>query len=142
MTEGWKVSPIPRFFSRHSSHKKRSFRPKIEGTQATLEEVLAFEANPRKATAKKRDIEEVLNYRISMSLARNELDKRSLCLNLLRDIHRVLLQGVRGQDRNRGEFRTSQNWIGKPGTPLGTGHIHSPGTGYTAVIQRDERKNH
>lgn len=91
---------------------------KIEGTQATLEEVLEFEANPKKTKDKKEDIEEILNYRISLSLAKDELDKRPLCLNLIKDIHSILLQGVRGQNKSRGEFRKSQNWIGKPGTPI------------------------
>lgn len=91
---------------------------KIEGTQATLEEVLEFEADPRITKGREADIEEVLNYRLSLSLAKDELKERPLCLNLIKRLHYTLLDGVRGRDKNRGEFRRTQNWIGKPGTPM------------------------
>lgn len=90
---------------------------KIEGTQATLEEVLEFEADPR-PTERYEDIEEILNYRKALSFAEEELKNRPLCLNLIRNMHGVLLDGVRGQNRGRGEFRRIQNWIGKPNTPI------------------------
>jgi len=91
---------------------------KIEGTQATLEEVLKFEADPKKITEKYEDIEEIINYRKSLSFAEGYLQNRPVCLNLIRDMHRVLLNGVQGQNRGRGEFRRIQNWIGKPNTPI------------------------
>lgn len=92
---------------------------KIEGTEATLEEVLEYEVAPNIMTSDKHgDIEEVLNYRNALDIAKNELDKRPLCLNLIKDLHFTLLDGVRGKNKARGEFRTSQNWIGSPGTPI------------------------
>ncbi len=91
---------------------------KIEGTQATLEEVLEFEVAPDVMVGKQADIEEVLNYRTALNAAKKELQERPLCLNLIKTLHFILLDGVRGQNKARGEFRTTQNWIGKPGTPI------------------------
>lgn len=91
---------------------------KIEGTQATLEEVLEFEAAPDVMAGKQADIEEVLNYRTALKVAEKELNERPLCLNLIKGLHFILLDGVRGQNKARGEFRTTQNWIGKAGTPM------------------------
>ncbi|MCC5906865.1 MAG: Fic family protein [Balneolaceae bacterium] len=91
---------------------------KIEGTQATLEEVLRFQANPQKEVKHYNDIREIINYRKAMGHAINELDKRPLSLNLIKSMHSILLDSVRGQNKSRGKFRTIQNWIGKPGSAL------------------------
>ncbi|HPL68411.1 MAG TPA: Fic/DOC family N-terminal domain-containing protein [Smithellaceae bacterium] len=92
---------------------------KIEGTQATLGEVLKFEAGAVPAEESRvRDIEEIMNYRRAMRRAEEELKARPFSLNLLKELHAVLLDGVRGKFRARGQFRTSQNWIGIPGTPI------------------------
>jgi Fic family protein len=93
---------------------------KIEGTQATLEEVLAFEgANQKpKEEYKQNDITEILNYRRAMDYAIEELKTRPMNLNLVNKIHHILLDSVRGQDKARGEFRRTQNWIGRPGSTI------------------------
>ena len=93
---------------------------KIEGTQATLEEVLAFEGASRrpKEEFKQNDITEILNYRRAMDYAIDELKTRPMNLNLVNRIHYILLDSVRGQDKARGEFRKTQNWIGKPGSTV------------------------
>jgi Fic family protein len=86
---------------------------KIEGTQATFGEVLKFEAGePPENQSRRDDIEEIMNYRKAMKLAEDELKTRPFTLNLLKRIHYVLLDGVRGRDKARGEIRTLQNWIG------------------------------
>jgi len=92
----------------------------IEGTQATLKEVLEFEAEPTREekTDKTEDIREIINYRTAMNLALEALAVRPISLNLIKQIHSVLLDDVRGRDRARGEFRRIQNWIGPPGTPI------------------------
>jgi len=79
---------------------------RIEGTQATLGEVLEFEAGGSSAiqsSEKINDIEEVLNYRMA------------LCGRLLKEAHAILMRGVRGRDNAAGEFKTSPNAIGAPG---------------------------
>ena len=91
---------------------------RIEGTQATLEEVLEFEASDKANPERKDDFWEVLNYRNAMRHAIESLAKRPICLNLMREAHSILLEGVRGQNKARGEFRREQNYIAKPGAPL------------------------
>jgi Fic family protein len=93
---------------------------RIEGTQASLREVLEFEADPREgAGARYEDILEVINYRRAMAAAVEELKSRPLSLNLIKRAHFLLLDSVRGRDKRRGEFRRGQVHIGTPGTPIG-----------------------
>ena len=84
----------------------------IEGTQSTLEDVLAFEADARRDDTPK-DVEEVVNYVRAMNHGLERLPRLPLSLRLLREIHAELMQGVRGGEKSPGEFRTSQNWIGE-----------------------------
>ncbi len=92
---------------------------KIEGTQATLGEVLGFEAAEETATGSKRDdIQEVLNYRRAMRSAMELLKSLPLSQRLIRNTHEVLLDGVRGTNKTPGEYRRVQNWIGPAGTQL------------------------
>ena len=92
---------------------------KIEGTQATLDEVLKHEAGMLLTDEEKeKDVQEIDNYRKVLIIAEKELKKRPLSLFLIRQMHFELMQSVRGQDKNPGDFRKKQNWIGKPGTPI------------------------
>jgi len=92
---------------------------KIEGTQATLGEVFRFEAGEAPEQESRRlDIEEIMNYRCAMQLAEEELKTRPFSLNLLKKLHSVLLTGVRGRAKAKGEFRNTQNWIGAQGSPI------------------------
>jgi Fic family protein len=91
---------------------------RIEGTQATLEDVLKYEAQPRKETERLDDIREIINYRTALRYAVDELERRPISLNLLKDTHQILLRNVRGKDRMLGRFRTVQNWIGPPGSSI------------------------
>ncbi|MBM4326977.1 MAG: Fic family protein [Deltaproteobacteria bacterium] len=100
---------------------------KIEGTQATLGEVLKFEAAEETATGEKRhDILEVLNYRLAMRHAVALLEKLPLSQRVVRDTHRVLLDGVRGQNKTPGEYRQVPNWIGPPGCTVETARFVPP----------------
>jgi len=94
---------------------------RIEGTQATMGEVLEYEASgapERVDPARREDIEEILNYRRAMRHATREMEKLPLCNRLLKRAHETLLSGVRGHDRARGKFRTIQNYIGVVGRPM------------------------
>lgn len=92
---------------------------RIEGTQATLGEVLKFEAGEEaSAPSRHTDIVEILNYRRALRHAEKALRKKPFNLNLLLALHDILLDSVRGRDKGRGRFRTIQNWIGAPGTPM------------------------
>ncbi len=92
---------------------------RIEGTQATLGEVLKFEAGEEPTEESKRlDIQEIINYRRALKAAEQELKRRPFNLNLLLSLHSVLLDSVRGRNKGKGRFRKVQNWIGLPGAPL------------------------
>jgi len=91
---------------------------KIEGTQATLDEVLQADAGMIPAEARRGDIEEIGNYRSAIHIAQEALADRPISLALIREIHQRLLQGVRGRDKEPGRFRTDQNWIGRYGDTM------------------------
>jgi len=88
---------------------------KIEGTQATLDEVLEHDAGIQMDEQKTQDIHEVINYRKALSIASEELEHRPMSLSLIKSIHAVLLDSVRGKNKTPGEFRITQNWIGAAG---------------------------
>jgi Fic family protein len=85
---------------------------KIEGTQATVDEVLEQEAGLLKEGEKFQDIQEISNYRQALYAAREYLKDYPIRLGFVRELHRILMNSVRGQDKTPGEFRKDQNWIG------------------------------
>jgi Fic family protein len=117
--------PNPDLFVGMYVRQEAVLSSQIEGTQSTLEDVLAYEA---KATQNKspKDIEEVVNYVRAMNHGIRRLAELPLSLRLLREIHRELMQNVRGAERTPGEFRTSQNWIGPLGSTLMTAAFIPP----------------
>lgn len=88
--------------------KEALLSSQIEGTQATLEDIL----DPNIEQNTNRNVSDVLNYIKASQYAINRLNDLPLCNRLLREIHEILLQAVRGEEKNPGEFRRSQNWIG------------------------------
>lgn len=94
--------------------KEALMSSQIEGTQATLEDVL----DPMIEVNINRNVADVINYIKATEFAINRLKEFPLCNRLLRETHAVLMEGVRGQERNPGEFRHSQNWIGGQGSTL------------------------
>ncbi|MCY3717998.1 MAG: Fic family protein [Anaerolineaceae bacterium] len=93
---------------------------RIEGTKATLEDVLRFEAGQDpESTERHDDIQEIINYRTAMQQAQAILTHQHLSQYVIRTVHQTLLRGVRGQGKSPGEFRNDQNWIG------GTGSVES-----------------
>jgi Fic family protein len=88
---------------------------KIEGTQATIDEVLQQEAGIEKEGEKYKDIQEIINYRIALYQSNEYLKDYPIRLSFVRELHRILMNSVRGQDKTPGEFRKDQNWIGKIG---------------------------
>jgi Fic family protein len=67
---------------------------------------------------KKQDVQEIVNYRTTLILAEKQLHDRPLSLFLIRQMHKELMNSVRGSDKQPGKFRNSQNWIGKPGSTI------------------------
>lgn len=91
---------------------------KIEGTQATLDEVLEHDAGQSFTGEKSQDIQEVVNYRTALQLAADALAHRPLSLSLVREMHSQLMDSVRGANKEPGVFRRDQNWIGRPGCSI------------------------
>jgi len=112
--------PNPDLFIRPFIQKEAVLSSRIEGTQAGLLDVYALEAQvPLFPSPKLReDAQEVLNYIRALERGRELLQEIPLSLRLLKEVHAVLLRGVRGGGRAPGEFRRAQNWIGPPGSSL------------------------
>lgn len=94
---------------------------RIEGTQATIGEVLQYEAagaTDELSDRKREDIEEVLNYRRAMRQAVERMHDLPLCNRFIRELHGTLMSGVRGDDKSPGEFRGIQNYIAAPGRTI------------------------
>ena len=106
-------------------NKEAVLSSQIEGTQASLIDVLAFEADAA-IPENPQDVEEVINYITALNYGLQRLSSLPLSLRLIREIHGLLLQGVRGANRNPGEFRTSQNWIGSHGGTVRTARFVPP----------------
>ena len=88
---------------------------RIEGTQSSLSDLLLFEAT---RVEKQRDVREVQNYVLAVEYGLKRLSELPLSLRLIRELHGILMKGVRGERATPGEFRESQNWIGVPGSSL------------------------
>jgi len=90
--------------------KEALLSSQIEGTQASLIDVLVSEKDSREI--RRHDIREVINYSNALRYGLQRVKELPFSLRLLREIHGMLLEDVRGGNRNPGEFRVSQNWIG------------------------------
>jgi len=111
------VLPNPDLFIGMYVKKEAILSSQIEGTQASLEGVLEFEAN----LTPKGDVQgvlEVINYIKALNYGIQRLKEFPMSLRLIREVHKLLIEGTRGTHRTPGEFRRSQNWIGPPGATL------------------------
>ena len=101
---------------------------RIEGTQATLGELLASEAGAV-VDRSPEDLREVGNYVAALEHGIARLREIPLCVRLVRELHEKLMEGARGQNAAPGRFRTTQNWIGKPGSTPQTATFVPPPPG-------------
>ena len=109
--------PNPHVFIRPFIRREAVLSSRIEGTQATLGELLAAEAGAALERSPD-DLREVANYLAALEFGIERLRTLPLSLRLVRELHERLMAGVRGGHATPGEFRRSQNWIGKPGATL------------------------
>ncbi len=93
---------------------------KIEGTQATIEDVFKYEAEGKKSenNAKEQDIREILNYREAINFSVKLLEERPIGANFIKQLHSILLNSVRGSNKDKGNFRKVPVFIGKPGATI------------------------
>lgn len=106
--------PNPDLFVAMYVRREAVLSSQIEGTQSTLDDLLAVELQPRVADIA-RDVDEIVNYVAAMNYGLARLADFPLSLRLIREIHAELLQGVRGANRLPGEFRRDQNFIASAG---------------------------
>lgn len=116
--------------------KEALISSQIEGTQCTLDDILDPELN----TNTNLDAAEVINYVKAVQFALNRRNDLPLCNRLLREVHAVLMEGVRGEDKNPGEFRRSQNWIGPKGCSLKEARYIPPNVEDMIVAMSDLEK--
>ena len=109
--------PNPHVLIRPFIRREAVFSSRIEGTQSTLGELLAAEAGatPNRSP---EDLREVANYVVALEYGIERLKTLPLSLRLVRELHEKLMAGVRGDHATPGEFRRTQNWIGRPGCTL------------------------
>jgi Fic family protein len=105
--------PNPELFVAMYVRREAVLSSQIEGTQSTLDDVLAYEIDSDRGKLP-HDVEEVVNYVTAMNYGLQRLQTLPLSLRLLREIHEWLLAGGRGSDKTPGKFRERQNWIGSP----------------------------
>ena len=110
---------------------------KIEGTQATVDEVLEHDAGLEKEGEKGKDIQEISNYRLALFKGSEHLQDYPIRLGLVRELHKVLMDSVRGHDKSPGEFRQDQNWIGPPGCSMEEATFVPP----TPHVMQDSLRN-
>jgi Fic family protein len=118
--------PNPHVLIRPFVRKEAVLSSRIEGTQATLGELLASEAGAA-VDRSPDDLHEVGNYVIALELGSRRLKRSPLSLALVQALHGRLMSGVRGGEATPGRFRRTQNWIGAPGcTPRTASYVPPP----------------
>src|ERR1043165_185715 len=111
-----RVLPNPHLLIQPFARREAVLSSRIEGTQASLGDLLLFEIG--NSAPERHDVQEVANYVTALDYGFNRLHELPVSLRLIRELHAKLLTGVRGQSSAPGEFRSVQNWIGKPGTKI------------------------
>jgi len=108
------ILPNPDLFVALYVRKEAVLSSQIEGTRATLLDIFDYETTGEMV----KDVDEIVNYVRAMNKGLKRLKTLPVSLRLIKEIHEELLKGVRGEHRTPGEFRTSQNWIGPPGSTI------------------------
>lgn len=117
--------PNPHLLMRPFIAREAVLSSKIEGTQATLGDILSANAGIQ-VRQNSEDLQEVQNYIKAVDFGLKRLEELPLSLRLIKEIHYHLMQGVRGSHATPGELRRSQNWIGAPGCTLNTATFVPP----------------
>ena len=120
--------PNPHMLMRPFVRREAVLSSMIEGTQATLGELLAAEAGAV-VDRSPEDLREVGNFVVALEHGIARLKKLPLCVRLTRELHEKLMTGVRGLQATPGSFRKTQNWIGRPGSTLATASYIPPPPG-------------
>ncbi len=123
--------PNPHILIRPFARREAVLSSRIEGTQATLGELLAAEAGMT-VERSPEDLREVGNYVVALEHGISRLVELPICVRLIRELHEKLMTDVRGHHATRGQFRKIQNWIGRPGSTPETASFVPPPPGEVA----------
>ena len=116
--EAVKRLPEPALIRRSFETKEAVSSSKIEGTQTTFKEALEYDIRAAREIRAGRDYEEVFNYRLAIDIGGKLLATEELSLDLIKQLHKVLLNSARGRDKHPGRFRRDQVYIGPPGATI------------------------
>jgi len=117
--------PNPDLFLSMYVRREAVLSSRIEGTQSTIDDLLAAEAklaNPRQPA----DVHDVANYVRAMRYGMERLETLPVSVRLIRELHEILMQNARGSHLAPGELRRTQNWIGRPNSTLATATFVPP----------------
>jgi Fic family protein len=110
--------PVPHVLARPFARKEAVQSSQIEGTQTTFQSLLRYEAQRLSSLRKEQDAHEVQNYVKALDHGLERIHTLPISMRLIREMHAILMKGVRGELLTPGEIRRSQNWIGRPGATL------------------------
>jgi Fic family protein len=118
--------PSPHILVRPFVRREAVLSSRIEGTRASLNDIYIYDATQLSYLESTTDVREVHNYIKAMDYGIERLSSLPVSLRLIREMHAVLMGGVRGEHLTPGEFRRSQNWIGPPGSTLESARFVPP----------------
>lgn len=118
--------PNPQLLIQPFVRREAVLSSRIEGTQASINDLYFYEAQQMRLFELPDDVQEVNNYVAAMNYALQRLHSLPISLRLIRETHAQLMDGTRGEQWTPGEFRRSQNWIGAPGSSLQTATFVPP----------------
>lgn len=116
---------------------------RIEGTQATMAEVLQFKAqgyDKELSETKRQDIYEIINYDIAMKGAVKDMQELPICNRVILKAHKKLMSGVRGHNKTPGQYRQTANWIGPEGSTKEQAHYIPPPANEVSKLMRQWEK--
>lgn len=118
--------PSPHILIRPLMRREAVLSSRIEGTKATFNDLLIYETGQLSYLEPETDVQEVHNYVEALDYGLNRLSSLPVSLQLIRELHGKLMEGMRGDHLTLGEFRRSQNWIGSPGSSIESARFVPP----------------
>ncbi len=143
-----RTMPNPHLLIRPFIHREAVLSSRIEGTQADIADLYAYEAGQpsqgrKGAVIPESDVKEVHNYVVAMEYGIKRLKTLPVSLRLMRELHERLMKGVRGGHATPGEFRRTQNWIGPAGCTLASAtYVPPPVPEMSACLDKLEKYIH
>jgi len=129
------ILPDVNFFIAMYVKKEALLSSQIEGTQASLQDLFGHESGEKLNNI--NDVSDVVNYVKALNHGIERLDDFPMSLRLIKEIHEILMEGVRGSERGPGEFKQTQNWIGPSGRNLNDATFVPPSPNESAKAMGD-----